>query len=278
MLGREITTSRVEMAEKAQSSKPASTPARYPVESVVKAAELLKLFRDQAQLRLSDVATAIQVSPSTAHRLLTTLAESQLVVQDDQTRCYVPGPELLAVAAALSQQSSPWSRWRPYLEDLSQRRGETVHLITLHHADAVFVESVEARTALRVGSRLGSSMPASCVSGGKVLLAALSDDEVMSRFPLEELPTLTGRSLRTRSELLDELKSVRRRGYASNVGESEPDVSGVAVPIVDLARPGGLSLALAVAAPRSRLSQSQIKGAVEDLRKTAGLISDLSSA
>ena len=263
------------MAGTARSSKPASTPARYPVESVVKAAELLKLFRDQPQLKLSDVAIAIGVSPSTAHRLLTTLAESQLVVQEDQTRLYVPGPELRALAAALSPQASPWSRWLPYLEDLSQRRGETVHLITLHDADAVFVESVEATTALRVGSRLGSSMPASCVSGGKVLLAALSDDEVMARFPSEELPRLTDSSLRTRTELLDELKSVRKRGYATNVGESEPDVSGVAVPLPDNAGREGPYVALAVAAPRSRLSPSQIKSAVVDLQKTARLITDL---
>jgi IclR family transcriptional regulator, acetate operon repressor len=263
------------MAGTARSSKPASTPARYPVESVVKAAELLKLFRDQPQLRLSDVATAIGVSPSTAHRLLTTLVESQLVVQEDQTRCYVPGPELRALAVALSPKSSPWSRWLPYLEDLSQRRGETVHLITLHDADAVFVESVEATTALRVGSRIGSSMPASCVSGGKVLLAALPDDEVMARFPSEELPTLTDSSLRTRTELLDELKSVRKRGYATNVGESEPDVSGVAVPLPDIAGREGPYVALAVAAPRSRLSSSQIKSAVADLQKTARLITDL---
>src|SRR5260370_27250856 len=72
-------------------------------------------------------------------------------------------------------------------------------------------------------------MPASCVSGGKILLAALSDEELLARYPDEALEILTPRSIRTRTELLAELKQVRRRGSATNFGESEPDVSGVAV-------------------------------------------------
>ena len=77
--------------------------------------------------------------------------------------------------------------------------------MTLHHTDAAFVESVEAQTPLRVGSRLGARMPASCVSGGKILLAALSDEELLARYPDEALEILTPRSIRTRTELLAEL-------------------------------------------------------------------------
>src|SRR5438552_10432043 len=68
---------------------------RYPVESVAKAAELLRLFGLHSQLRLSDVGQTIGVSPSTAHRLLTTLEASGMISQNTVTRCYEPGPALL---------------------------------------------------------------------------------------------------------------------------------------------------------------------------------------
>jgi IclR family transcriptional regulator, acetate operon repressor len=243
---------------------------RYPVESVAKSAELLRLFGHHSELRLSDVGQTIGVSASTAHRLLTTLEASGMVSQNTTTRCYEPGPELLSLAQALTPSASRWSYARPFLADLGERVGATASIVTLHHTDAAFVESVEAQTPLRVGSRLGARMPASCVSGGKILLAALSDEEILARYPDEALEILTPRSIRTRTELLAELKQVRRRGSATNFGESEPDVSGVAVAVAS--RAGEVPYAIAVAAPRSRLAQSRVKAIVAELRKTADLL------
>jgi IclR family acetate operon transcriptional repressor len=252
-----------------ESSSGAPGP-RYPVESVAKAADLLRLFGQHSELRLSDVGETIGVSLSTAHRLLTTLEASGMISQNTTTRCYEPGPDLLGLAQALAPSASRWSYVRPFLADLSERVGETVNAVTLQHTDAAFVESVEAQTPLRVGSRLGVRMPASCVSGGKILLAALSTDEVLARYPDEVLHTLTPRSIRTRTELLAELKQVRKRGCATNFGESEPEVSGVAVGVG--CRAGEVPFAIAVAAPRSRLAQSRVKAIVDELRKTADLL------
>ena len=249
---------------------------RYPVESVAKAAELLRLFGHHSELRLSDVGQTIGVAASTAHRLLTTLEASGMISQNTTTRCYEPGPELLHLARALTPSASRWSYARPFLADLGERAGATVSVVTLHHTDAAFVESVEAQTPLRVGSRLGACMPASCVSGGKILLAALSEEELLARYPDEALQTLTPRSIRTRSELLAELNKVRRRGSATNFGESEPDVSGVAVAVAS--RDGQVPFAIAVAAPSSRLAQSRVKAIVAELRKTAELLATAGSA
>jgi IclR family acetate operon transcriptional repressor len=243
---------------------------RYPVESVAKAAELLRLFGQHSELRLSDVGPSIGVSASTSHRLLTTLEASGMISQNTTTRCYEPGPELLRLAQALTPNVSRWSYVRPFLADLSERVGETVNVMTLQHTDAAFVESVEAQTPLRVGSRLGARMPASCVSGGKILLAALSDEELLALYPSEALETQTPRSIRTRTELFAELKQVRRRGSATNFGESEPDVSGVAVGVES--RAGEVPYSIAVAAPSSRLAQSRVKAIVNELRKTADLL------
>jgi DNA-binding IclR family transcriptional regulator len=265
------------MARKiAGASSSAAQGPRYPVESVTKAAELLRLFSQHSELRLSDVGQTIGVSPSTAHRLLTTLEASGLISQNTITRCYEPGPELLGLALALTPGSSRWAYVRPFLADLSERVGETVNVVTLQVTDAAFVESVEAQTPLRVGSRLGLRMPANCVSGGKILLAALSDEELLARYPHERLPILTPRSISTRTELLAELKQVRRRGSATNFGESEPDVSGVAVGVAS--RTGDVSYAIAVSAPRSRVAQSHVKGIVTELRKTADLLATAGSA
>src|SRR5437879_9655271 len=94
-------------------SSPGVSGPRYPVESVAKAAELLRLFGLHPQLRLSDVGQTIGVSPSTAHRLLTTLEASGMISQDTVTRCYEPGPELIGLARALTPAASRWAYARP---------------------------------------------------------------------------------------------------------------------------------------------------------------------
>jgi DNA-binding IclR family transcriptional regulator len=259
----------------AQSGDRDGSAARYPIESVAKASRVLDMLCTTAQLKLSDVAEQLAVSPSTAHRLLTTLEDEQLLLQNAITRLYEPGPRLLALAQALTPQRSRWDFARPFLEELSERVGETVNLHILQCTDVAFVESVEAPTPLRVGSRLGAVMPAHCTSGGKLLLAQLSDAEIEHRYPRQALQQLTDKSIATRDELLAELRRVRRRGYATNFGESEPGISGVAVLVADKA--GQPRCALAVSAPSSRLSQARVKELVEDMRKTASLLADADS-
>ncbi len=72
-------------------------------------------------------------------------------------------------------------------------------------------------------------MPAHCTSTGKSLLALLADEEIIRRYPAEQLTRLTSRSIGTRTDLLAELSSVRRLGFATSREESEDGVSSLSV-------------------------------------------------
>jgi DNA-binding IclR family transcriptional regulator len=211
------------------------------------------------------------VSPSTAHRLLTTLEAAEMVRQNQTTRCYEPGPALLSLAYALTPSQSRWEFARPYMAELSERVGETVNLQSLQGTDVAFVESVEATSPVRVGSRLGAVMPAHVVSGGKCLLAQMSEEQLELLYVDPVIPAGRASSSLTREELVAELRRVKRRGYATNFGESEPGISGVAVlvPFPDGREP---AYALAVSAPSARLPQGRVRELVDELRKTAEVL------
>jgi IclR family acetate operon transcriptional repressor len=253
-----------------QEGAAASSP-RYPIESVANAARILGMFRNASELRISDVAEALSVSPSTAHRILTTLEAADMVAQNSTTRCYVTGPALIAIAQALAPTQSRWEFARPFLAELGERTGATVNLQILQGADVAFVESVESGRPVRVGSRLGAIMPAYCTSGGKVLLARLAEDDLLRLYPSQQLPARTSKSITTRDELLAELNQVRRRGYAVNFGESEAGISAVAVLVSNVSGHG--EFALAISAPENRLMQAQVRLLVAELTKTAQLLS-----
>ena len=226
---------------------------QYPIDSVDNALRVLLLLGEQPKLRLTDVSQYLGVASSTAHRLLAMLQYRGFVRQDAASRSYVPGPTLDGLALGVLRRLDVRTRARPLLEGLNADLEETVHLGRLEGGDVHFIDSIESTRALRVGGRLGRSMPAHCTSTGKALLAQLPDEDLLRLYPDEELVQLTPKSIGSRSALMAALSEVRAQGYAESSGESEEGVSSVAVALPSTRSP---RLAVNVSVPASRMSRS----------------------
>jgi DNA-binding IclR family transcriptional regulator len=242
-----------------------STP-QYPIESVDKALQVLLLLGEQPKLRLTDVSRYLGVASSTAHRLLAMLQYRGFVRQDTATRSYVPGPTLDGLAFGVLRRLDVRTRARPVLERLNTDLGETVHLGRLEGSNVHFIDSLESSRALRVGGRLGRSMPAHCTSTGKALLSELPEEELLRLYPDEELVQLTSHSIGTRSELLQELARIRDRGYSQSVEEAEEGVSSVAVALHSTQSP---RLAINVSVPVSRMTDVLQEAVISRLAQAA---------
>jgi DNA-binding IclR family transcriptional regulator len=96
-------------------------------------------------------------------------------------------------------------------------------------------------------------MPAHCTAGGKALLAQLPTDDLRRLYADGALEQLTPRSLSSVEDLEAELAAIRERGFATNFGQSEPDVAAVAVAV-----PGqpNRHAAITVSAPITRLAEA----------------------
>jgi DNA-binding IclR family transcriptional regulator len=242
-----------------------STP-QYPIESVDKALQVLLLLGEQPKLRLTDVSRYLGVASSTAHRLLAMLQYRGFVRQDTATRSYVPGPTLDGLAFGVLRRLDVRTRARPVLERLNTDLGETVHLGRLEGSNVHFIDSLESSRALRVGGRLGRSMPAHCTSTGKALLSELPEEELLRLYPDEELVQLTPHSIGTRSELLQELARIRDRGYSQSIEEAEEGVSSVAVALHSTQSP---RLAINVSVPVSRMTDVLQEAVISRLAQAA---------
>ncbi len=248
-------------------------PPSYPIVSVDNALKLLHMLREQSHIRVSDASRAIGVARSTAHRLLAMLRHHGFVQQDPFSRAYIAGPALLDFGLAALRDRDIRTHARPFLEALGQETGETVHLAILQGgSDVLFLDCVESMKAVRVGNRTGLILPAHCSSAGKALLAALSPDRLRALYPDEHLPGLARRSIRTLTRLEREISLVRKRGYATNVGETADDIGSVGVAIQD--RQGTARAALTVATPTSRLTDKVIAAMVKAARRAATAIGD----
>lgn len=240
----------VEMRELTDAQK----EPRYPINSVDNALRLLLMFREEQVIRVSEASSTLGVGRSTAHRLLAMLEYRGFIRQDADTKAYRSGPALVDIGLSIIRSMDIRQHLRPYLEQLRDELGETVQLMVLEGATALFIDSVESAKALRTSSRIGRSYPAHATSGGKVLLAELSPRRLAELYPSEKLPGVTEESITSRTQLEQELERIRQRGYGTNWAESEPDVAAVAVAIKGAF--GTPRAAIAVSAPLSRLDEA----------------------
>jgi DNA-binding IclR family transcriptional regulator len=241
---------------------------RHPVGAVDHALDLLLLLRDRAELRVTDAARELGISPSTAHRQLSTLENRGFVTQDRLTRAYRVGPALIELGIASTRAIDLREVSEPHLRELSESMRETVNLMVLQDSSVRFVAGFEADQRVRTHVLTGTLLPAYATSGGKVLLAELSREELRRLYP-RGLRRLTPRT-KTFTQLLDELALVLMRGYAINEQESVEGLSAVAVPLRD--RSGATIAAVAMSAPTARLPLRRVREVVVQLRACATAI------
>jgi DNA-binding IclR family transcriptional regulator len=226
--------------------------ATHLVQSADHALQLLRAVAARGSLRVAEAAQLLDVVPSTAHRLLTTLGHQGFVVQERRGGAYLPGPAIVELAGATSHRLDLRSAARPALEWLREQTGETASLLVLDGVDVRFVDSIDGSRTVRVSARTGVVLPAHCTSGGKALLATLSTEELQRLYPDGRLVPYSPRSISEWSRLEVELEEVRRRGYATNFDEGDAGIGGVGVAVWRADHKSAVA-AICLAAPIARL-------------------------
>ncbi|MDQ4502880.1 IclR family transcriptional regulator [Sinomonas sp. ASV322] len=219
----------------------------YAIESVDNALQLILLLHERDALRVNEAAERLGVAPSTAHRLLATLVYRGFALQDESRR-YTAGPALRG-ATRQGRLQDVVAVAHPSLEELAAAVGETVNFVARFGTSVRFLASVESTQLLRVGERAGTVLPARLSSGGKAILATL-DDQALHQLYTGRAAQLAGDQLGADDfrALQDELAVVRTRGYALNLGRTEPDIAAMGRAV----GPGRAWLAVSISAPSSR--------------------------
>ncbi len=154
---------------------------------------------------------------------------------------------------------------RPALSRLSEEVGETVMLAVRIGDFLVYVDAVESAQLIRYSAPLYERRELYPASSGKCFLAfgpQSFTDPYLKKF-VKPAP---------RQAVQTELAKVARIGYSVNRGETIPDVTAVAVPILVRER---LVACIAVAGPSVRISNAQIPVIAGHARKAAQAVSEL---
>ena len=207
------------------------------VQSIERAAAILQVVAGSGgRLGVTDIAEAVGLAKTTTHSLLRTLLLVGFVDQDRSTGRYALGTGLLRLGSNLdvNELRARASNWA---DALAARSGHAVRLATLVGEEVIVVHHVFRPDDSAQVLEVGTPLPPATTALGKVLFAHSHQH--------------TGHRSTRLIAGAAELAEVRARGWATERGEHEPGLGGIAAPVRGA---GGLVVAsLGVSGPQSAL-------------------------
>jgi DNA-binding IclR family transcriptional regulator len=204
----------------------------YPIGSVDNTLRILLLLRGGRRLSIAEVAAELSIARSSAHRLMAMLVHYDFVRQDLADRSYGIGPAVVDIGLSAARSLDLRVVARPVLAQLAEETRLTAHLVLPRGREALFIEGVESRGAIRAVLRTGTTLPIHVVGAGKAILATMTDEQLRDLYRDAAPEPVTGRALHSVDALLRDAAAVRQRGYAVNRGESEIGVLAMGVAVV----------------------------------------------
>jgi DNA-binding IclR family transcriptional regulator len=246
---------------------------RDSVQSLERAFDLLEALSAGGELGVTELATRTGLVPSTAHRLLHTLAKRGYVSQSTESGRYLLGYKVVEVASGLERRLERLRVVaRPHLESIQSATSETVNLVVLDADRVVYVDQVEGSRNVRMFTTVGTRVPAHTTGSGKAIMAAGPIDVVHALYgDREPLERLTRRTLVTLDELESDFARIRRRGYAIDNEEHEEGVGCVAAAVLD--HSGRPCAAISVSGPTARILHGNTASLGSLLAEHAGKVS-----
>lgn len=240
------------------------------VNSITRAVNILKCLADGTD-RLSKITEELQLSKSTIHRILESLAASKLVIQDPVTHRYYLGPLILDFASRpmIAHQSLIVNAF----EDMRRLRDFTRETVVLHiriGLERICLEELEGPERIKYTSGKGSISSIHTGSAGKVLLSELEDNELDLLLRNLTLAPVGPNTITDNKTFLAELRKTRKQGYANSFGERIVGSASISVPIRGYVCP----VAFSVLGPGNRFSEKRMMSVLKEIQKSAARISN----
>lgn len=228
------------------------------VQSVERALDLLEIVAAAGgEATLTQISVGSGLNISTCHHLLATLIAKGYVAKLPGKRTYVLGSRVLYLSSLCLKQVNLPQRSQRVLDALSTRTGEAVQLAILQGDELITVLRKEASHAVRVdAAALGKTSAAHATATGKAILAWLPETEIARIIASKGLPSFTAKTITDLATLLEELRLVRRHGYATDREEFQHGVICIGSAIRDYA--GAVVGAISVSIPSFRATDETV--------------------
>jgi len=254
----------------------ASAIARDPAPAVGRSIRLLGLLAEAGRaLTLTELAAGLGVAKSSTANLCLSLEAGRMI--ERVPLGYRLGIRTAELGGAFAAQFNQVREFYSVCETSPALASELVQVAVLDDTDALYLARYEGSRSVRLGTPLGSRLPAALSATGRALLMTRSDDDVRALLTRGPLPRLTEHSTVDVDAVIAKLAAARERGWSVDEEESFRGIVGVAVPLEGWA-PGDPQLALGVGIPVADATPERVARVGAALREAARLLTNPFSA
>lgn len=247
------------ISEKAMSD----THSKYYLQSLAKGIQVLKVISQSSKpIGITEIARKLNTNNATVSRICYTLSYLGYITKDPQKRWRLT-PKVLSLGYAAINSQGWLQTAQHYLEELSEKTGETTNLSVMEGGEIIYIYRVDARKILPYDIRLGTTLPVHCTSMGKALLAFRPKEKILDVLGSIDFVALTHNTITSKEAFIKELEKVRSKGYAVNDEELSVGLRSVAAPVLD--SQGWSVAAINIPVSTARMSREQLEAEIVPL-------------
>ncbi|MFB9808913.1 IclR family transcriptional regulator [Haladaptatus pallidirubidus] len=239
--------------------------AKHPVQTTEKTIRLVEELKNSGSCGITELANRLDMGKSAVHNHLATLEQHGYVVSEAGT--YRLGLKFLDIGGYTRNQMELYKTAESQVKLLATETGERANLLTEEHGMGIYLYRANGDQAVDLDTYTGVRTYLHTSALGKAILATLPEENVEAILDQHGLPATTPGCVTDRSELYDELETVRDQGFAIDDEERMEGLRCIAMPITSTK--GNPLGAISISAPSSRMKGERFQEEIPELLRGA---------
>lgn len=236
--------------------------------SINKTLDILCLF-DEINNGLSarEISHSLTIPLSSTYKYLDVLLKRQFLRKDPHTKKYQLGPMVDKLGSNFIPETGFIDVAVRHMQSLTHRSDETVFLSVIKGREALIIERIEPSKRVKLSIERGATIPLYAGAAQKVLLAYQKDQFIDNLIKTTNLQKMTANTIVDPDILKEELKRIKKQGFASSDSEVHSWTIAVAAPIFNLHRMVVAGLGIAI--PKEPDGNKNLRELTDMVRETA---------
>jgi IclR family acetate operon transcriptional repressor len=232
-----------------------------------RALDILKVVAAGSGMSLTEIAEAGDQSPATVYRILITLRKHAMVDFEETNQLWHVGTGAFRIGSSFLRRTRLLEQSRLVMERLMIETGETANLAIIDHGEVIFISQVETHEPIRAFFRPGTRGPVHASGIGKAILAYQSLEQFTLIAGQGRFEAFTRKTITKEAALAQELKKIKKLGWAVDDEERTPGMRCIAAPIFN---PFGEAVAgISISGPSVRMPPQRDAGLGKIIRRAA---------
>ncbi len=211
-------------------SKSTTKPDREYITSLERGLTVLECFsRETPEMTISEISAITDLNPAVVRRCLYTLLHLGYVGK--KGKLFLLRPQVMNLGSAYLESTNVEEAFRPTLQELSDLTGDSAALSVMIDDDIIFLVYVSTIHTIHYYVGVGKRCPAYVTALGRSLLAFQPKEALEEYFKRVVLRRYTDKTVTSITKLKTLVNEARRQGYCCVLGELDPQIVSLAMPV-----------------------------------------------